>query len=74
MFRWSISTLEDETPQAISSTVKIEATGSPETTNVVIPYLKKPPPSKPLRHIDISYVTVEKLGCSRTIHECEMCD
>ena len=37
-------------------------------------YLNKPAPSKPLRHIGISYVNVGRLGCSRTIHECEMCE
>jgi hypothetical protein len=51
----------------------MEATVSLEKTNVVS-YLNKPPPSKPLRHIGISYVIVERLGSSRTIHECEMCD
>jgi len=52
----------------------MEARVSPEKTNVVISYLNKPPPSKPLGHIGISYVIVERLGCSRTMNECEMCD
>jgi len=40
----------------------MEATGSPETTNVVISYLNKPPLSKPLPHFGISYVIVERCG------------
>jgi hypothetical protein len=62
VFKWNISTLEDETTQVISSVVKMEATGSSETSNVVIPYLNKLPPLKPRRHIGISYVISKDFG------------
>jgi hypothetical protein len=62
VFKWYISTLEDETTQVISSAVKMEATGSSETSNVVIPYLNKPPSLKPRRHIGISYVISKDFG------------